>query len=83
MKKRDLIAALAPLDDDTEIVIPDGLGYLREEIEYIDDRDSYRPENRVRLYGLIEHNGRIIPPKHFGADPLPTEKELARRMCRV
>lgn len=83
MKKRDLIAALAPLDDDTEILIPDGLGYLREGIEYIDDRDSFTPRDQVRLYGLRDHNGRIIPPSVLGVDLLPTEKELPRRMCRA
>ena len=73
MKKRDLIAALAPLDDDTEILIPDGLGYPREEIEYNDDRDRdpFIRENRVRLYGYNDSVTRLIPPPILGVDPLP------------
>ena len=51
MKKRDLIEALKPLADDTEIVIDNAV--TGTQIEYIDDRfrGPLISENQVRLYG--------------------------------
>ena len=75
MKKRYLIEALKPLDDDTEILIVNGVPC--EQIEYIDDR-SRGPlisKNQVRLYGHRvyrpgEFNPELFPPKILGVDPL-------------
>ena len=75
MKKRDLIAALQPLDDDTEILIVNGVPC--EQIEYIDDRfrDQLIRKDQVRLRGYREirpgaFNPRLFPPKILGIDPL-------------
>lgn len=75
MKKQDLIEALKPLADDTEIVIVDGVPC--EQIEYIDDRfrGPLISENQVRLYGHRtyrpgEYDPTLIPPKILGVDPL-------------
>ena len=65
MAKRELIEALAPLADDTEILIPDG-GTPREMIEYFDDRKlGY---NEVRLYGHTDKM-KMFPYKILGVDP--------------
>ena len=75
MKKRDLIAALQPLDDDTEILIVNGVPC--EQIEYIDDRfrDQLIRKDQVRLQGYREirpgaFNPRLFPPQILGIDPL-------------
>ena len=75
MKKRDLIAALQPLDDDTEILIVNDVPC--EQVEYIDDRvrDPFIRKDQVRLYGYREirpgaFNPRLFPPKILGVDPL-------------
>ena len=75
MKKRDLIAALQPLDDDTEILIVNDVPC--EQVEYIDDRDRdpLISKDQVRLYGYREirpgaFNPRLFPPKILGVDPL-------------
>ena len=76
MKKRDLIAALQPLADDTEILIVNGVPC--EQVEYIDDRfrDQLIRKDQVRLKGYREirpgaFNPRLFPPKILGIDPLP------------
>lgn len=75
MKKSDLIAALQPLDDDTEILIVNGVPC--EQVEYIDDRfiDQLIRKDQVRLKGYREirpgeYNPRLFPPKILGIDPL-------------
>lgn len=75
MKKRDLIEALKPLDDDTEILIVSGVPC--EQIEYIDDRfgDPLIRKNQVRLYGHHvcrpgEFDPKLFPPKILGVNPL-------------
>ena len=75
MKKRDLIEALKPLADDTEILLVNGI--TCEQIEYIDDRfrGPLLSENQVRLYGHRvyrpgEYDPTLIPPKILGVDPL-------------
>ena len=75
MKKRDLIAALQPLADDTEILIVNGVPC--EQVEYIDDRfrDQLIRKDQVRLKGYREirpgaFNPRLFPPKILGIDPL-------------
>lgn len=75
MKKRDLIEALKPLADDTEIVIVDGVPC--RQFEYIDERFRLPliSENQVRLYGHRvyrpgEFNLELYPPKILGVDPL-------------
>ena len=75
MKKRELIEALKPLDDDTEILISKGIPC--EQIEYIDDRfiDPMIRKNQVRLYGHPvyrpgEYNPELFPPKILGVNPL-------------
>ena len=75
MKKRDLIEALKPLADDTEIVI--GNSVTGTQFEYIDDRfrGPLISENQVRLYGHRvyrpgEFNPELYPPKILGVDPL-------------
>ena len=80
MKKRDLIEALKPLADDTEIVI--GNSVTGTQFEYIDDRfrGPLISENQVRLYGHRvyrpgEFNPTLIPPKILGVDPLRPAEE--------
>ena len=75
MKKRDLIAALQPLDDNTEILIVNGVPC--EKVEYFDDRfcGPLISEDQVRLVGYREirpgeFNPRLVPPKLLGVDPL-------------
>lgn len=64
MTKKQLIEALAPLADDTEILIPE-YGIPRKEIEYFDDRKlGY---NEVRLYG--RQLSRVVNTKILGVDP--------------
>ena len=77
MKKRDLIEALKPLADDTEIVIENSVFLTGTQIEYIDDRfrGPMIRENQVRLYGHRvyrpgEFNPELFPPKILGVDPL-------------
>jgi len=74
MKKRDLIKALEPLDDDTEILIVDGVPC--RQFEYLDDRFGFSllKTNQVRLFGY-RGDGKLgfIPfyhPKILGVDPL-------------
>lgn len=80
MKKRDLIEALKPLADDTEIVIDNAV--TGTQFEYIDDRfrGPLISENQVRLYGHRvyqsgEFNPTLIPPKILGVDPLRAAEE--------
>ena len=80
MKKRDLIEALKPLADDTEILVYNGVPC--ERIEYIDDRfrGPLISANQVRLYGHYvyrqgEYNPTLIPPKILGVDPLRAGEE--------
>lgn len=75
MKKCDLIAALQPLNDDTEILIVNGVPC--EQIEYIDDRNRgpFISANQVRLSGHRkirpgEFNPKLVPPQILGVDPL-------------
>ena len=75
MTKRELIEALKPLDDDTEILIANGIPC--EQIKYIDDRfiDPLIRKNQVRLYGHRvyrpgEYNPELFPPKILGVNPL-------------
>jgi len=79
MKKRDLIKALEPLDDDTEILIVDGLPCRL--FEYFDDRFGFslRKMNQVRLYGY-RGDGKMgfspfYHPKILGLDPLRPSAE--------
>lgn len=79
MKKRDLIEALKPLADDTEIVIVDGVPC--RQFEYIDERFRLPliKNNIVRLYGY-KGDGKdgFIPPYHpkiLGVDPLRAAEE--------
>ena len=64
MTKKQLIEALAPLADDTEILIPD-CGTPKSKIEYFDDR--WQGYNQVRLYGHLEFLK--FPKKILGVDP--------------
>ena len=65
MTKKQLIEALAPLADDTEILIPD-CGTPKSKIEYFDDR--WQGYNQVRLYGHLEFLK--FPKKILGVDSL-------------
>ena len=65
MTKKQLIEALAPLADDTEILIPDS-GTPKSKIEYFDDRKQ--GYNQVRLYGHLEFLK--FPKKILGVDSL-------------
>ena len=80
MKKRDLIEALKPLADDTELVIENAV--TGTQIEYIDDRfrGPLISANQVRLYGHRVYqpgafNPTLIPPKILGVDPLRAAEE--------
>ena len=80
MKKRDLIEALKPLADDTEIVI--GNSVTGTQFEYIDDRfrGPLISVNQIRLYEHRvyrqgEYNPTLIPPKILGVDPLRAAEE--------
>jgi len=79
MKKRNLIEALSTLEDDTEILIVDGVPC--RQFEYIDDRfaDRLIRKNQVRLCGHRELKPwdlkPIIHPKILGVDPLRPSAE--------
>ena len=76
MTKRELIEALAPLADDTEILIPCS-GTPQRRFTYHDDRQRPYHVNEIRLYGYEEPRpGRwqppeLVKPKFLGVDPLP------------
>ena len=80
MKKRDLIEALKPLADDTEIVIDNAV--TGTQFEYIDDRfrGPLISVNQIRLYEHRvyrpgEFNPKLCPPKILGVDPLRAAEE--------